>query len=345
MVPDTLTPQAAKTRMPDPQTLTQTILVYPAQDFVVTDGVAEGDAVSFADELVMDDVYQLSATADRQPLALALRAGGEAARVAPGTGIGKPANAIHFDCCLTLMEPDGTTTEVLVLVEVEDAAVAGIYLLPLGALRPRTDYRLVGLDRKTATTRFAEVACVSFTRGTHITLASGEQVPIERLRVGDRVLTRDDGPQPIRWIGQNTIRAVGAFAPVMIRQGALHNENDLVLSPDHRIFIYQRQDHLGAGRAEVLVKVRHLVNGTSVIQLDGGFVEYFQLLFDDHQIIYAEGIAAESLLIDPRTRAALPDAVGGTRHGFRTHLGYEVQENLLSVPDAVDLLRRASSAH
>ena len=59
----------------------------------------------------------------------------------------------------------------------------------------------------------------------------------------------------------------------------------------------------------------------------------------------AEGIAAESLLIDPRTRAALPDAVGGTRHGFRTHLGYEVQENLLSVPDAVDLLRRASSAH
>ncbi len=345
MTTDVHPPPDPRFGMPDPTPLTQTILVYPARDVVVTDGVAEGDALSFADELVMDDIYQLSGRATRLRLGLALSAPGDAVHVATDTDIGRPGNAVHFDCCLTLMAPDGTTIEALVLVEVEDATVAGIYMLPLGALQPRTDYRLVGLDRQTATTRFAEVACVSFTRGTHITLASGEQVPIERLRVGDRVLTRDDGPQPIRWIGQNTIRAVGAFAPVMIRQGAINNENDLILSPDHRIFVYQRQDHLGAGRAEVLVKVRHLVNGTSVVQLDGGFVEYFQLLFDDHQIIYAEGIAAESLLIDPRTRAALPDGIGRTRHNYRTHLGYEVQENLLSVPDAVDLLRRASSAH
>lgn len=331
--------------MPDSQPLTQTILVHRAEDFFVTDGVAEGDSLSFADELVMDDVYQLADGATRKRLSMAISAGGQAFRVAEGTETGSPGNIVHFDSCLTLMARDGTTTEALVLVEVEDSAAAAIYLLPLGPLEPRVDYRLVGLDRQTATTRFAEVACVSFTRGTHITLASGEQVPIERLKVGDRVLTRDDGPQPIRWIGQNTIRATGAFAPVMIRQGALHNENDLILSPDHRIFVYQRQDHLGAGRAEVLVKVRHLVNGTSVLQLDGGFVEYFQLLFDDHQIIYAEGIAAESLLIDPRTRPALPDAVGTTRHGYRLHHGYEVQENLLSVPDAVELLRRASAAH
>jgi hypothetical protein len=331
--------------MPDSQTLTQTILVYPAEDFTVIDGVAEGDALSFADELVMDDIYQLGGDATRLRLSLAISGAGGSFRVSPDSAIGNPGNTVHFDSCLTLMAPDGTTIEALVLVEVEDMAVAGIFLLPLGTLVPRTGYRLVGLDRQTATTRFAEVACVSFTRGTQITLASGQQVPIEALKVGDRVLTRDDGPQPIRWIGRNTIRAVGAFAPVLIRKGALNNENDLVLSPDHRIFVYQRQDHLGAGRAEVLVKVRHLVNGTSVVQLDGGFAEYFQLLFDDHQIIYAEGIAAESLLIDPRTRAALPESLGKTRHGYRTHHGYEVQENLLSVPDAVDLLRRASSAH
>jgi hypothetical protein len=332
-------------QMPDSQSMIQTILVYPARDFTVIDGVADGDPVSFADELVMDDVYQLGESAARASLALALSAGGQVANVAAHSGIGRPGNVVHFDSCLTFMAPDGTTIEALVLVEVEDAAVASVYLLPLGVLEARTGYRLVGVDRQTATTRFAEVACVSFTRGTHITLASGEQTPIEELKVGDRVLTRDDGPQPIRWIGQNTIRAVGAFAPVMIRQGALHNENDLILSPDHRIFVYQRQDRLGAGRAEILVKVRHLVNGTSVVQLDGGFVEYFQLLFDDHQIIYAEGIAAESLLIDPRTRAALPEGVGRTRHVYRQHLGYEVQESLLSAPDAVDLLRRASTAH
>lgn len=335
--------------MTDPLPLSQTLMVYPAAFFVVTDGVAEGDAVSFADELVLDDVYQLQGTAARARLALAVEGGQDggtgAFSVALGSELGRAGNALHLDCCLTFMAPDSTTFEALILVEVEEDAVAGVYLLPLAVLQPRTDYRLVGLDRHAATTRFAEVAFVSFTRGTLITLASGQQVAIENLKVGDRVLTRDDGPQAIRWIGQTTLRAVGSFAPVMIRKGALHNENDLIVSPDHRIFVYQRQDRLGAGRAEVLVKVRHLINGTTVVQLDGGFVEYFQLLFDDHQIIYAEGIAAESLLIDPRTRPAMPEALGGTRHSYRAHQSYEVQENLLAAPDAVDLLKRASSSH
>ena len=106
----------------------------------------------------------------------------------------------------------------------------------------------------------------------------------------------------------------------------------------------KRQDRLGAGRHEVLIKVRHLINGDTVYRQDGGFVDYFQLLFDDHQIIYAEGIAAESLLVDPRTRAALPEEVGGDAHAHRHHLDYEVQERLLSGSDAVALLRKASSS-
>ena len=145
------------------------------------------------------------------------------------------------------------------------------------------------------------------------------------------------------------MRAVGEFAPIVITKGALHNENDLLVSPDHRLFLYQRQDKLGAGRSEVLVKVRHLVNGDSVYRRDGGFVDYFQLLFHEHQIIYAEGIAAESLLIDPRTRAAVHEdvrAASGNRtdHAHRQHSDFEVQEKLLSHPDAVDLLRKASSS-
>jgi hypothetical protein len=180
-------------------------------------------------------------------------------------------------------------------------------------------------------------------------MASGEQRVIEQLSVGDKVLTCGDGPQAVRWIGQTTLRAVGEFAPIVITKGALHNENDLLVSPDHRLFVYQRQDKLGAGRSEVLVKVRHLVNGDSVYRRDGGFVDYFQLLFDEHQIIYAEGIAAESLLIDPRTRAAVHEdvrAASGNRtdHAHRQHSDFEVQEKLLSHPDAVDLLRKASSS-
>ena len=323
---------------------TQTVAVFEARGFSVTDGVAEGEAISFADELVLDDVYQLAAGVERVPLTLEILTDTSGFNVAQGSRAGMAGNQIVLDCCITLMAPDSTTYEALVLVEIVAGGVEAIYILPLATLRPHIDYRLVGIDRHAATTRFAEVACVSFTRGTHITLASGRQVPIEDMAVGDRVLTRDDGPQAVRWIGQTTLRAVGDFAPVVISKGALHNEHDLVVSPDHRIFVYQREDRLGAGRSEVLVKVRHLINDDTVYQRDGGFVDYFQLLFDDHQIIYAEGIAAESLLIDPRTRGALPsDATKSGGHAHRRHLDYEVQEHLLDHPDAVDLLRKASS--
>ena len=323
----------------------QTIIVYRASDLSVTEGVAEGDTLSFADELVLDDTYQLHRSAQRGRLTLAVEEDGPGFLLMKDSQFGTAGNQVVLDCCITVMAPDGTTFEGLLFVEIEAEGVEDIYFLPLASIVADTDYRLVGVDRHAATTRFAEVACVSFTRGTHITMASGRQTLIENLKAGDKVLTRDDGPQEIQWISETTLRAMGSFAPVVIKKGVLHNENDLIVSPDHRLFVYQRQDMLGAGRPEVLVRVRHLINGNTVFQQDGGFVDYFQLLFDDHQIIYAEGIAAESLLIDPRTRAALPESVdpSGAGHAHRPHLDYEVQETLLSQPDAVELLRKASS--
>ena len=326
-------------------TAQQRVAVYPQGAFVVTQGAAEGDGLSIADDLVMDDIYQLARQTEAAPLALDIDAGGAGFVVAAGSPTGRAGNPVVMDCCATLMAPSGAVIEVLVLVEVEAGAVAAIHLLPLAGLVAGVDYRLVGVDRHAATRRFAQVASVAFVRGTHITLATGAQVPIEALRAGDRVLTRDDGPQPVRWVGQTTQRADGPFAPVLIKAGALHNTRDLVLSPEHRLFVYQRQDRLGAGRSEVLVKVRHLVNGDTVIQQDGGFVDYFQLLFDQHHIIYAEGIAAESMLIDARTRAAVPGSLSDVAaHGYKSHFDYEVHETLLSQPDAVALLRRASSS-
>lgn len=331
----------------DPAPLsTQSLHVLLAEAFTVTDGVAFGDALTFADDLVLDDTYELAAQAVPLALTLTADADGGGFRIAPGGQVGMTGSDLFLDCCITLMATDGRTCEALVLVEVVAGGVEAVYMLPLAQLVPHHPYRLVGVDRQIATTRFAQVASVSFTRGTHITMASGAQVRIEDIRVGDRVLTRDDGPQMVRWIGETTVRATGDFAPVMIAKGALHNANDLILSPDHRLFVYQRQDRLGAGRHEVLVKVRHLINGDTVVQQAGGFVDYFQLLFDQHQIIYAEGIAAESLLIGPRTRAALPAHLHDDLHrghGHRHHLDYEVREQLLSVGDAVALLRRAST--
>ncbi len=325
------------------------IPVLRGRDFACVQGANEGDALTCADDLSLDDTYGFADGA--KPLRLNVDSSDQG-RITVGedSAVGTPGSALHLDSCLTFMSPDGTTTEVIVLAEVDPSGhLARVYALPLSALQPRVDYTLVGIDREKAARKFAEVACVSFTKGTRITLASGTQKRIEALKIGDKVLTRDNGVQEIRWIGHSTVRAVGDFAPISIAKGALNNDHDLVVSPDHRLFIYQRHDTLGAGRNALLVKARHLVNGDTITRQDGGFVEYYQLLFDQHEIIYAEGIAAETLLVDTRTRAALPPELDDVLarslpdHATAPHLQFEVAKALLDRPDAVDALRLAST--
>jgi len=324
------------------------IQVYTAAMLPVSSGANFGDDLGIAADLVLDDLYMLSPAA--RPLRLDLHAleNGHF-RIAEGSGTGRPGATVVLDSAITLMDPRSQAIEVLILVEVDAGGhVAQVYAMPLAPLAAKEEYRLVGIDRENAPLRYAQVACVSFTRGTRITLATGEQRPVEALKLGDRVLTRDDGPQPIRWIGHHTVRAQGDFAPVMITRGTLHNEHDLLVSPDHRLFVYQRSDELGAGRSEVLLKAAHLINGESVFVQEGGFVDYFQILFDSHQIIFAEGIAAETLLIDPRTRSALPREVAETLsshlegHASRSLGEFEVGERLLARPDAAALIAKAT---
>ncbi|MBL4767815.1 MAG: Hint domain-containing protein [Rhodobacteraceae bacterium] len=325
----------------------QSIPVYCADTFRVSTGANLGDGMSVCDELMPDDVYTLQTGAVRERMSILALADGTF-RIAADTEIGAPGAALHLDCALILMSPDGQNTDAIVLVEVDrDGDIVDIYLLPLAPLVEKNNYTLVGIDRDAARQKFAQVACVSFTRGTHITMASGAQILIEDLQVGDRILTRDDGPQKVRWIGQSTVRATGDFAPIVVSAGTLNNSNDLTISPDHRLFVYQRTDQIGAGQSELLLKARHLVNGDSVYVQSGGFVDYFQILFDRHHIIYAEGIAAESMLVDSRTRPALPPEMlqklnGVPDHARRDSHGLDVQKALLDRPDAIELLRRAS---
>lgn len=329
--------------------LVQTIAVFPAAAIPAAFGVNEGEEIRSGADLLLDDVYKLAA--DAKPAVLALQRTDEGHfAVARTSHAGTAGNLVHFDCLLTLMTPTATVTEVVVLIEADAGSdTSRTYLLPLSPLEACTPHSLIGIDHDTAARRFAQSACASFTRGTHIAMGNGQQKPVEDLKVGDAVLTRDAGVQILRWIGRTTQRALGDLAPVRIAAGALNNDRDLRVSPDHRLFIYQRSDHLGAGRAEVLIKAGHLVNGTDVTQDSGGFVDYFQLLFDRHQIVFAEGIAAESLLIDERTINMLPDSIASA---FRpdpaaTSLpalsDLEVPEALLQRPNTTDILRRATT--
>ena len=321
----------------------QTLPVLPANLLRVCDGVNMGDAISYSGELILDDVYAL--TRDQAPGQIALQLDPEGQFSVDATSpTGLAGARIHLDCAISLMSTDGQTTEALIFVETDaDGHVAQIYLSPLAALSEGQRYTLVGIDAETAPQMLSQLACARFSRGTRITLSTGIQQPIEDLQVGDMVLTRDDGPQAIRWIGRSTVRATGDLAPIRILAGTLNNSDDLLVSPDHRLFIYQRRDNLGTGRAELLVKARHLVNDTTVKVQEGGFVEYFQLLFDTHQIIYAEGIAAESMIFDMHTRNALPEEIGANLPEGQSNVsGLDVTESLLDRPDAAELLRKAS---
>ncbi|MCR9126532.1 MAG: Hint domain-containing protein [Rhodobacteraceae bacterium] len=327
----------------------QSMQVYTADALRAIRGANQGDAMGGLADLVPDDVYSLAADARLLRLTLRMDETG-ALEIGEASGAGRIGARVHLDCLTTLMSPDGRTAEALVLIEVDASDhVAQTYILPLAALRARTDYVLVGAERAGAAARFARIATVAFTRGTRITMATGAQVPIENIAPGDRVLTRDEGAQAVRWIGHSTVRGVGAFAPVRIAKGVLNNANDLLVSPDHRLFIYQRSDRLGVGQPEVLIKARHLVNGDTVRIEEGGFVEYVQILFDRHHIIYAEGIAAESLLVDNRTQAALPAEVQADLqtllrgHAAPDKHGLDIGKSALDRPDALEALRRASS--
>ena len=120
------------------------------------------------------------------------------------------------------------------------------------------------------------------------------------------MLTRDHGGQPIRWVGSTTLRAVGAFAPVVIAAGTLGNSGDLIVSQHHRMFLYQRERKPGLATSELLVQAKHLVDNKNIFIREGGFVDFFSLVFDRHEIIYAEGVPAESLMVNDATVNRLP---------------------------------------
>ncbi|RUS59289.1 hypothetical protein EGN72_15210 [Pseudorhodobacter sp. E13] len=140
-----------------------------------------------------------------------------------------------------------------------------------------------------------------FTPGTMILTKDGEK-PVESLQVGDKVLTRDNGYQTIRWVGQrhlsaHDLAAQPNFNPVRIRAGALGDNlpcRDMTVSPQHRMLISGPRAEMLFGEAEVLVAALHLVNDRSIVRAWPQQVTYIHLLFDEHEIIRADGAWTES---------------------------------------------------
>lgn len=150
----------------------------------------------------------------------------------------------------------------------------------------------------TATVTVNTVPC--FVAGTMIRTDRGD-IPVERLKVGQLVMTRDDGLQPIRWIGRRTLPAEGRMAPVRIEKDAFGEHGALMVSPLHRILVANEYAELLFGTHEVLAAARDLIDGTKVRQIEGGQVNYVHVLFDRHQVVWSEGLMSESFLPGPQT--------------------------------------------
>ncbi len=124
------------------------------------------------------------------------------------------------------------------------------------------------------------------------------------LAVGDLVRTRDAGFQPVRWVGRRSLDAAElganpALRPIVIRKGALGRDlplADLTVSPQHRILMRSQLAQRMFGTNEVLVAAKQLLQIAGIdIAQDRGEVTYVHFLFDDHQIVLANGAEAESL--------------------------------------------------
>ena len=217
-----------------------------------------------------------------------------------------------------------------------------ITLLPDGTLQITPPASQVGLtapstvtfsytaDNGSGVTDTAFVAVTTvpcFVRGTRIRTPQGE-VAVEDLARGDLVETRDHGPQPLTWIGSRTVPAEGRFAPVVIEAGTFGHHQRLVVSPQHRVLLTHWMAELMFGEDEVLVAAKDLINEVSVRQVSGGEVEYFHLLFDQHQIVWSEGLLTESFLPGPNVMESMDAGVRDEVLGLfpeidpETHEGY-----------------------
>lgn len=132
-----------------------------------------------------------------------------------------------------------------------------------------------------------------FAPGTFIRVPAGV-VAVECLKPGDLVETLDHGPQVLRWVGSRTVDGRGDFAPVAIAAGAFGNTRALLVSPEHRMLASGWSAELHFGEAEVLVAARHLIGLPGIARQPMAQITYIHLLFDRHEIIFAEDAPTES---------------------------------------------------
>ncbi len=157
----------------------------------------------------------------------------------------------------------------------------------------------------TSPTPYTTITC--FARGTLIETKHG-LVPVENLRAGCMVLTAEGEFQPLRLVMNRKFRAQEVrgnpkLVPVRIMAGALGNGlpiRDLVVSRQHRMLVSSKICKRMFGEPDVLVSAIRLTELPGIFLVPAPLdVEYFHLVFDSHEVIFAEGAPTESFFTGP----------------------------------------------
>lgn len=133
---------------------------------------------------------------------------------------------------------------------------------------------------------------VCFLAGTRIASPKGS-ICVEDLTVGSMVFTLSGDTRAIRWLGHRGLDCrryadPSLVWPYRVQAGSFEEgmpERDLWLSRGHSIYVE------GA-----LIQVDRLVNGATITQVPRDQVEYWHVELDDHDVLLAEGLPAESYL-------------------------------------------------
>ena len=162
---------------------------------------------------------------------------------------------------------------------------------------------------------------ICFTPGTRIITPEGTK-RIEDLRPGDRIQTKDNGPQDVLWTGNRRMSGARLFAmphlrPIRFRHGALgldRPDDDLLVSPQHRMLVKGHAAQSLFQAHEVLVAAEDLLNDSSIcVDRSLREVTYVHVLLERHQIVWANGLETESFhpsntaldMVDPAQREGL----------------------------------------
>jgi len=139
--------------------------------------------------------------------------------------------------------------------------------------------------------------CGGLAEGTRVLTLRGEQ-PVQDLRPGDRIITRDAGAQVLRRV---SIRDLSGAAMTRLSPDSLgvgRPGADILLAPGQRILLRDWRAKALYGQAQAMVPVSRLIDGQYIAEVKVTRLRVFELEFDRQHVIYAEGLELASATLD-----------------------------------------------